>query len=327
MRALISFFIFISAIIAGCSSNSSTPMSSGFDEFMPIPTSSLSSDQTQVLVSGVMDLSTGTIEFDSRNVDPYCNVTGILGTNFSYRINSLIPPDTWDITLTINNVSTITTYDVVIVFERLYGKKVLNNDGRIDIYQPFDMDPIIAFRKEDPNRAFPAGTDTKQLILQYPSGAGALINFMILAHFPGNAGGVYDLYDWTQVGELTNDQGLTTLSVRASDWQNDVTAVYVDTRLFTGEISQMTKRYDGAWTISIQNTEEASPDTYNVIVMAFSPSDPSYNYYEVFPVTVEFGVSIFGDDIDISDDSVSSFSLRYCRRSAAVRMFWSAPMR
>jgi hypothetical protein len=241
-------------------------------------------------------------------LDPYYNITGILGSNFSYKINGLIPPDTWDLTLSINNVSTTTAYDVVTVFERLYGKSVVNKDGWIDIYQPFDTDPIIAFRKEDPNRAFPPGTDTEQLLLKYPAGAGPLINFFILAHLPGNTGGVYDLYEWTQVGELTNDHGFATLSVKVKDWQNDVSAVYVDTRAFNGEITAMSRYSADTWRATIQNTEGAHPDTYNVTVMAISPSDPAYNYFEIFQVTVEFGVTIFGDDIDIAGDTAFDFT-------------------
>ena len=59
-----------------------------------------------------MNLMEGTLEVNDRLLNPYWNVTSIVGSNFSYVIYGLIPPDTLDITHNLDNTSGLTLYDV-----------------------------------------------------------------------------------------------------------------------------------------------------------------------------------------------------------------------
>ena len=292
MRISLIIAIFLGVVIIGCSSISKSPVSTVSDESQPSQVNSNSADGIQIIASGTMDLDKGSIEPDSRPTSPYLNVTSIVGKNFSYHINGIVPPDILDITLTINNVSPWTVHDVCIVFEDLYGKTVTNPDSYIDIFGPNDVDPFIAFRKEDPNRAFPPGIDTEQLFLKFPSGSSPLVRYFIIAHIGGNTGGVYELRDWNVNGQLTSGGGSATISVRALDHQNDVTSVIADTTPFTGGSTSLTKSADPeVWEATISNTAHAPAGDYTIMVNSTSPSTPTYKTYNYFTITVSAGTS------------------------------------
>jgi hypothetical protein len=306
MKKIACAVIFMLAVVlAGCSGNSPTT---------PVQTPSQDNPQVQILASGTMNLENQTVEFNERSTEGYLNVTSLVGSNFSFTINGIVPPDILDITLRINNVSGLTVHDVCIVFENLYGKTVTNPDSYMDIFGAYDIDPFIAFRKEDPNRAFPPGIDTEQLLLKFPAGSSAMVNFFIIAHLGGNSGGVYELRDWKVDGELTPSGGSATLSVRVKDHQNDVSQVLADTTIFTGGLSTFTKSGTDAevWQKVISNTAGAPEGTYKILVMGTSPASPSYQTYNYFNVDVVSGgdlnPTVFGEDIGIENDTMYAYT-------------------
>lgn len=74
---------------------------------------------TGVIASGTMNLSDGTVEPDNRTVDPYMNITGFIGSNFSYTIIGLNPPpNVWEIRLNLTNPTALTVHDVCIVAKK-----------------------------------------------------------------------------------------------------------------------------------------------------------------------------------------------------------------
>jgi hypothetical protein len=269
-------------VASGCSKGSLSPVNP-----LPANVSNYSQDGYQVLNSGTLDLDNQTVEFPDRMASPYLNVTGIVGSNFSFTIDGINPPDILRITLRINNISGLTVHDVCIVFENLYGKQVTNPDSYMDIFQPLDKDPFIAFRKEDPNRAFPPGIDTEQLLLKFPSGSDPRVDFFIIAHLGGNAGGVYEIRDWNVTGSLTETGGNATIKVKALDHQADVTTVTADTTLLTGGITTMTKAPEpDTWQAAITNSAHAPAGTYTIEIMGTSPASPTYQTYNYFPINV-----------------------------------------
>jgi hypothetical protein len=274
----------------GCSNLGNAPVVPDKTADSPTLADNSGSNDFQVLTSGTMNLENGTIEPDNRTVDPYYNVTSIVGSNFSFKINGVIPPDILDITLTINNVSSLTVHDVCIVFDDLYGKTVTNPDSYIDVFDPGDINPFIAFRKEDPNRAFPPGIDTEKLYLKYPSGSPAQVRFIIIAHLGGNTGGVYELRDWNVSGQLTTSGGSAGLSVKALDHQQNVTSVSANTTALTGGWTNFVRSGStDTWTATISNTQGAPVGDYTLLVKANSPSSPTYYTYNYFKVNVVTG--------------------------------------
>jgi hypothetical protein len=280
-------FALILLLGMGCSGGSKapvTPESNPDQASLPVP----GSGDYQVLMSGTMNLDDGTITYDEKTASGYLNVTGFVGSNFSYHINGWQSPGVLDITLNLNNPTSITVRDVCIVFEDLYGKKVVNADSMMDIYAAFDIDPFIAFRKEDPTRTFPPGPDSEQLLLTYP-GTSAYVTYFIIAHFGGNTGGVYEIRDFTQDQPLP-PAGSCNIGVTVLDWQNDVSMVVADTRQFSGALTSLTKSATpNIWTGTINNTLNVPAGTYPMIIMGQSPAVPTYKTYQLFNVEVGGG--------------------------------------
>ncbi len=299
MRAsLFLFFILLLVTAVGCSGNSSVVPDS-FAEFPSMENNSQHGD-VHILATGAMNLETGLVESYNRTLSPYINVTSLVGSNFSFYINGMIPPDILDITLSINNVSGLIVYDVCIVFDALYGKTVTNPDSYIDIFEPWDINPFIAFRKEDANRAFPPMADTEQLLLKYPGGS-PLVDFIIIAHLGGNTGGVYSIEDWSVGGQLTPDGGTVDVAVSVNDHQMDISTVLADTSALTGGITTFTQAgYPNPWEASISNSEHAPVGVYTIPVMASSPASPAYQTYNFFEIQVsDVSETVFSDDIFI----------------------------
>jgi hypothetical protein len=285
---LMIIFVLI-AVTSGCSNRSTIPTSPGFTVNDPV---SLADYETDIIViaEGSMNVGTGEIKNSLREINPYLNVTGILGSNFSFTIDDFIPPDTLQITLSINNPSTLTVHDVCIVFDDLYGKTVLNPDSYMDIFKPWDIDPFIAFRKESPERDFPPGVDKEQLLLKFPGGSSPYINYFIIAHLGGNTGGVYEIRDWDVSGQLTPSGGSATIKIGILDYQGDVTGVWADTTALTSGISQFTQTADPeTWELAISNTANAPAGDYQIPVMSISPASPVYQTYNFFKIKVSEG--------------------------------------
>lgn len=259
------------------------------------------SSEIQILSAGRMNLDNGTIEPLDRGSDNYMNVTSFVGSNFSYYINGWAEPEILDITLSINNVSPFTVHDVCIVFEDLYEKAVVNPDSWTDIYDDTDVDPFIAFRKEDPTRSFPPVSDTEQLLLHYPPGALAYVDYFILAHFGGNAEDVYQISDWNVDGELTELGGSAIISVEVLDHQGDVDYVTALTSVLSGGVTNLAQSATpNIWEAAITNSAGVPAGIYPVTVFASSPALPPYtiyNFYEIEVVAVS-GLT-FGSDIKI----------------------------
>lgn len=284
-------FALVLLVGLGCSGGSKAPVipeSNPDQASLPIP----GTGDYQVLMSGTMNVEDGSIAYDEREASGYLNVTGYVGSNFSYHINGWYSAGVLDITLNLNNPTALTVRDVCIVFENLYGKKVVNADSMMDIYASFDIDPFIAFRKEDPSRIFPPGLDSEQLLLSYPGGANPLVTYFIIAHFGGNTGGVYEIRDFTQDQPLP-PAGSCNISVKALDWQNDVSSVIADTRQFSGALTSLIKSATPyVWTGTINNTLNVPAGNYSMIIMGQSPAVPAYRTYQSFNVVVGGGGSL-----------------------------------
>ena len=241
----------------------------------------------QVLLSGTLNLENGTVVFDDRTANPYLDVTGFVGSNFWFEIDRFDPPDEYRIDLFIHNASPFTVFDVIIVFEETYGKTIDNEDNFIDIFDPGDLDPYISFKGLGHMRSFPPGeTDDQRLELIFPPGESALIDFFILASYPGNVGGVYEITDWNVLGHLTPN-GSVDVEVSVFDHQDDVTEVILDTTMFSGAVTPLSPTGPpNVWGGTIDNTLGVVPDNYHLLLWASSPSNPQFTTYDMVDVVV-----------------------------------------
>ena len=177
-------------ILVGCSGGGNNPVSPDDQPLSIEPQSDITYGDCQIMFEGTMNLNDGTVEVRDRSANPYLDVTPFVGSYFSYEIQGVIPPDILNIQLNLYNPSTITAYDVAIVFDNLYGKTVLMPDAQIDIFGEYDIDPVVYFRSEADFVFPPDVADSEYVYIQYPGGS-PLVDFFIIAHLGGHTGGVF----------------------------------------------------------------------------------------------------------------------------------------
>lgn len=224
MRIFVSMLTIVFVILfASCSMTNPTAIDYNS------PESSVSFGNSAIAGSGQIILdSSGTLEIvPDRNPEWHYNVTGLLaggcpGGCFSYQILD-ISGEVWTIELTIENPTSLQVYDVRILYYNRYGKKILNQDGYIDLFG-YSFTPFTAFAKEYENRAFPVGpsaVDTEILELGWPAGQPPQVAYLIEVSLGGNCE-----EPWKIEGSLSDDiptgGGRFQISATVYDWQSDV---------------------------------------------------------------------------------------------------------
>jgi hypothetical protein len=277
MKNLPLYFIAVLVLFTfGCSNNNGT--SSPVQQNPTPDIASTDSSEQVILGAGTMNLATGETD-PARDLSGYLNVTPYLGGNFMWEIVDF-DEDWLEIQLNLQNPTSLTVHDVIIVFDELYGKEV-EGDGWNDITAPFDIDPFVAFMRDDPDRVFPGyASDSQTMWIEFPTGANPMVKYVIYAHLGGNTGGVYGFEDCFTDGVLMEEGGETTIYAYPLDHQGDFAYVAADTSLFTGGITFLTPSGNpGEWSATISNTKGAPQGNYEFWVGAYSQSSPEYRSY------------------------------------------------
>ena len=296
--------IFLLVILNGCSGtkNSVDPITSPqITSAQPeINAGAGNTDSTTLLLAGSfdIDLESGTITV-TENREPLANynITGFLGGAcpggcFKFRIMGIIGT-VLTIELELTNPTSFHVFDVKLIYLNTYGKTVLNPDSYTDLFSK-QINPFTAFAKEYADRAFPVGpngVDTEELLLDFPPGAQASVDFIIVASLGVNTSEPYEINSMTVTGSLTPSGGNAELSCIVLDHQDDITAVYADTTIFTGGITPLTEQVPipGTYSASITNSQGAPIGEYNVLVRADSPNIHNAHTYNFFTVNVSEG--------------------------------------
>lgn len=317
-------------LLMGCSGSS--PMLPGSTDQAGITSSD---SDYQIWMSGTMILNndgeTGSLV--ERTSELNYNITGLLGSGcpggcFHFRIVGIVGT-VLEVELTIENPASLQPYDVRLVYENLYGKTVMNPDSYTDMFYPaMTVMPFTAFATDDPNRAFPigpGGVDTQTLFLDYPGGSSPSIDYMIVAHLPGNTREPYEINGMQQDGILTPAGGHAELSCYVLDHQDDVRYVAVDTSPLTGSYVLLTADASdpGRYFKHISNLVNAPAGIYTLLIMATSPNPQkvaTYNYIDV-EVTEQVGWS---DPIPVAiDTSLSEILPRLVLRDSDYMVIYS----
>jgi len=294
MRILISLttIIVLTILLSGCSSSQD-----------PISQPDIESGNTSFLYSGTFDIDLETLSITQKNrqSDTVYDITGFLpdkcpGGCFRYRIVNVVGT-VLEIELTIENPLAIQVYDVRLVYTDLFGKTVLNQDSYTDFPgTPItQISPFTAFAKETADRAFPTGPggiDTETLLLDFPPGSQSAVNYSITAHLPGQTPEPYEISDMSQTGTLTPTGGNAIIRCDVDDHQDNVSAVYLDARPFTGNIAvlQPDVQNPGYWKVEISNTAGAPEGNYKQLIMARSPNPQNINIYNYVEINVSSAI-------------------------------------
>ena len=319
MKFLFNLFILLGiGILLGCSSSASIPTQPNAAE---LPKAESSSTDTGLLFSGVFDIDLDSMSIsqqENRQSEYVYNITGFLpdkcpGGCFRFSIINIVGT-VLEIELTIENPLAIQVYDVRIEYTNLFGKTVMNPDSYTDFLgvPVTTIFPFTAFAKEVGDRAFPVGPggiDSETLFLDFPPGSPSSVNYSITASLPSNTGEPYEISGMSQVGTLTPSGGNATISCQVDDHQDNVSAVYLNSTPFTGNIAQMLPSA-GLIEAVISNSIGAPIGTYSQMIMARSPNGQNINTYNYVQITVSEDMSdiIYVDNSYLPPDSDGSMA-------------------
>lgn len=310
--------IFLIAFFLGCS-NSSNP-TLPLENSVPVPVADARDSGTAILGAGTMNLDTGEL-IQSKDLSGYLNVTPYIGSNFSYRIVKFYQPCYLEVEFSITNPTSLTVWDVCLMFENLYGKSIIYGDGYMDIFQPYDPDPFIMFCMDgDSYYTFPPYETIESTgLIKYPAGASPMVDYFIIAHLGGNTGGVKFVDGEIEDGVLMPDGGTATLGAVAYDYQHNVQLVVADTTPISGGLTFFSPSGEAnEWTADITNSQHAPSGDYECWIMAKSPSTPQYNTYRKMTITVShYPTTVYVDDDNVDGpwNGSSSHPFRYIQNA------------
>ena len=299
------FFIIAIIFMVGCSKPS--PVVSDIPESAPAlgpieALSAFSNSMNQLWMSGTMyikpEIGEGEVIIN-RGADWNYNITSFLagacpGGCFRFRIVNIVGT-VLEIELTLINPTSLQAYDVRLIYENLYGKKLLNPSSYTDIFKILHVRPFTAFAIEYPDRAFPVGpgaTDHETIFIDFPPGSQAAVNFIIAASYPLNTGDPFEINEMRQDGILTPSGGSAELSCMVEDHQQDILSVVIDTSLLTGQGELMIPdpTIPGLQTLTITNSEHAPVGTYSCLIRAKSPNQQDVSTYNYLIAEVTQGI-------------------------------------
>jgi hypothetical protein len=228
------------------------------------------------------DPSTLNVEVtQDRNLSAHYNLTSSLTP--SIILNSYNPTTgILDVDVKINNTYPINGYDLrLIIFTDAAGHFLENWDDFTNLYDIGGgniINPFKAYAKAETNRKFAAYTQhTENLKLYIPAGDFS-VKLAIDACFPSNCTEPYSIDNFTQ-GTLKETTGSSApVSVDVSDWQNNVSAVYLYCPFITGgPLVTMSHGSGNTWSGTLTNNAGIGFGQYTGYIAAFSGADALYD--------------------------------------------------
>ncbi|MCD6217423.1 hypothetical protein J7L05_06145 [bacterium] len=285
----------------GCSSNSSSPVepASSTSNLSDIAFTENQSDSGHVL------LGTWVVEFDVENltatVEP---VRDSFADSFHYNVGAMLPIDiqvnSWDavneimdVDVTVNNTSPYRGFDLrLIIYTDDVGHLLLNNDGWIDFFDidgGQDINPFMAYAKEDQFRTFRPDEQYTENLQIYMPGRNLGVRFTIDASFPFNCREPYEMVNFVQEEEIYSEEGWSSwIQIEVHDWQNSVDSTIIYAEEITGETeTPLTFLGSYIWGIDLVNNTAAPAGEYPILVKATSEEPFDLNLYDYVTVEIE----------------------------------------
>lgn len=295
LLVLITLFTLLTAFGCGSpDSNPATPSSNAPDIGLMDLNSASSTDGTEVI--GVYDLNfdpeTETLDLvEARGADAHYDITGFI---LPFASAALI---SWDPTtgllvfdLSVNNPTVVDVYDLrgLMLSPPGLGYELMNADDYTFLFNPYGpgvVNPFKAFGKTVIGRKFGGGaTFTEQYSIQFPMPLPSPLECKLLLEVshPGNCEDPFEISNQVVSNPITSSISAT-ITVDTFDHQNNVTAVVVDTALFTGGLTWLTLIATDTWQGTVINSAGAPAGTYSVLMASLSlAGDPAiFDYIEI----------------------------------------------
>lgn len=211
------------------------------------------------------------------------------------------------IDLVLTNPSAFAPHDVRQIFTELNGKVILNPDGYTDLYDPAstpqDINPFIAYGKEESDRQFPGGPGSvihEELLIDYPAGALPQVTYVFECSFGGNTEEPYQIENQHQYGVLPNEGGWTVILTDIHDWQDDIEKATLDTTALNARITNFSLiPQTNTYRAFVNNYLHTPVGIYPSLIKAESTNDYNISMYHY--VDIEISEAPFSDNLPVSD--------------------------
>ena len=278
----------------GCSSRGVSPiLPSGEPE--PVPTvDEISSPRA---LWGIWDISLNLEEMTAtttpaREVAAHFNVTSLIPSPGVTILGYDPVTQIANVIISISNTSSVTGYDVRgILLTNDEGLRLTNDNGWTDLYDGLGgkgQNPFKAYATTETNRRFIAHSQqSEQYLIFYPSPPGQ-VRFAVDASYPVNCLEPFQFQNFAQTPLYDSTGSTSDLSVKVSDWQNDVNAVRINAYEITGEY-YTNFSYQAAqdnWTVTITNALGKPAGQYECLLMALSANSGFLALYDYVTLTI-----------------------------------------
>ncbi|MBU1023326.1 hypothetical protein KKB99_03465 [bacterium] len=280
------FFITVFISVCGCSANPQLPE-------IPDP-KNISDNYNQLLGTWEIEFNSDLLEatiIPNRELSAHYNVLSLIPTPI-LTINSFDPiTKILDVDVSISNPFAMSAYDIRgVLFTDNFGHTLIDPDGLTDLFDPpvgDDINPFMAYGKNNPNREFPAFYTESQNYKVYIPADGP-VNYMIEGSWPGNCPEPYSMENFIQTPGLTNSVGSQShLDVDILDWQNNVDSVSINAFEITNELeSQFTQMSAESWGIDLTNNTGLAAGDYSCLISSTSSDSASLAQYKYVTVNV-----------------------------------------
>jgi hypothetical protein len=198
-----------------------------------------------------------------------------------------------DVDVSIQNTTLVVGYDVrLIIFTDDPGHMLLNPDNWTALYDipgGMDINPFVAYAKDETGRMFDVGTHHLANLLIYLPQDNTNVKFAVDASVNGNCEEPYSLKT-TQLDNIYQDGSNSALiSTEVKDWQNNVTEVLLKCEAITGVPEVSFSHVSGdKWKTEISNSTLTQAGEYPCLIEARSANSGSLYLYDrigliVFP--------------------------------------------
>ena len=283
--AAILIFLFSFMLFTGCSKSSDPTTPDG--------------DSNVVNYHRLVGLYTTTFDFENLQTETLKNTDLIEGKYFSawlpipvVKVNSYNnQTGVIDFDMTITNCYTRAAYDPrAIVYTEDEGRFLQNYDGWTTMFKyqgSLIANPYLAFAKDDPDREFAPKTEYTANFKMYIPPGKDYIDYAIDVNYPNHCAEPYEINGFKQ--DVINPvlKSSTFVEINVTDWDNDITMVYLRCPEITGyPYSSFSRVIGNTWGLTLVNRKAAPAKKYLAMLVASSKNSGNVFATNVVSITI-----------------------------------------
>jgi hypothetical protein len=200
-----------------------------------------------------------------------------------------------DVDITLNNIYTISVYDLRFIVFNNNGHELMNEDGwtaSYDLPGGLPINPFKAYAKNESDRIFQATHQYTENLKIFLPGGNSNVRFAVDIAYPSHSAEPYEIANYVQATLLKNTGSSANVWVDVYDWQDDVDTVSLYCPQITGQDwvnfnALSASRFE----LNLTNSTGAAAGDYFGVIAAYSGGNAMYF---VTKVRVSKGLNTIG---------------------------------